>query len=258
MSPNTTPSAPTISAALALLWSWERWAASVTDDGLVLSGAIKLERRQGWRRRDGVRPAFRLSTRQIQRLVAAKMLDLARTVPSVRGTASKAGQPWPWNSASTASSRPIRRPMISAGRSTAPPSQGLVSRPRQRGRRFQHRGDGPARGHLRRDGRRRAPRGPSRPAVHRRPGEGGPAEVPRARAGRGARPSPGKATPRRKRRKGAKRSAARRSSEPPTWAVAIVVGSIALVVITGTSRSRASFLTSCLPFGDSDLLLRSA
>ena len=41
------------------------------------------------------------------------------------------------------------------------------------------------------------------------------------------------------------RATAKRSFEPPTWAVAIVVASIALVVIAGLARS-------WLPFGDSD------
>ncbi|MGH8734466.1 MAG: hypothetical protein ACREVB_12330, partial [Burkholderiales bacterium] len=62
-SPNTTPKAPTIRAALALLWSWEG-AASVTDDGLVLSEAIRSNAAQGGGGATVCAPAFRLSTRQ--------------------------------------------------------------------------------------------------------------------------------------------------------------------------------------------------
>ena len=64
MSPNTTPSAPTISAALALLWCVGWWAASVTDDGLVLSEAIRSNAAQGGGGATVCAPAFRLSTRQ--------------------------------------------------------------------------------------------------------------------------------------------------------------------------------------------------
>jgi hypothetical protein len=45
--------------------------------------------------------------------------------------------------------------------------------------------------------------------------------------------------------------AAKRSSEPPTWAVAIVIASFALVVITGYVLSSTS-LGAALPFGDSE------
>jgi len=49
------------------------------------------------------------------------------------------------------------------------------------------------------------------------------------------------------------RPTARRSSEPPTWAVAIVVGSIALVVITALAlQGYDNSLRAVLPFGDSD------
>ena len=49
------------------------------------------------------------------------------------------------------------------------------------------------------------------------------------------------------------RPTAKRSSEPPTWAVAIVVGSIALVVITALAlQGSNNSLRAALPFGDSD------
>jgi uncharacterized integral membrane protein len=41
-------------------------------------------------------------------------------------------------------------------------------------------------------------------------------------------------------------------SEPPTWALAIVVGSIVLVVVTALALQASDFLRSSLPFGDSD------
>src|SRR5829696_4202345 len=52
---------------------------------------------------------------------------------------------------------------------------------------------------------------------------------------------------------GEARSVARRSSEPPTWAVAIVVASFALVVVAGFVLEVADIsLRAILPFGDSD------
>ena len=49
------------------------------------------------------------------------------------------------------------------------------------------------------------------------------------------------------------RPVAKRSSEPPTWAVAIVVASIALVVIAGfVLQGSDNSLRAWLPFGDSD------
>src|SRR5260221_13436162 len=56
MSPNTTPSAPTSRAVLALAWEWGVGNSGGEVDGLVLSEAIRSNAAQGWRRRDGVRP----------------------------------------------------------------------------------------------------------------------------------------------------------------------------------------------------------
>src|SRR5215207_10501821 len=97
MSPNTTPSAPTIRAALALLWSWAGWAASVTDDGLVLSEAIKVKRRQVAAARRFAPPPFACQ-RAKYRAVAAKMLDLCTGRAERLGVGRRRrGSPWPWN-----------------------------------------------------------------------------------------------------------------------------------------------------------------
>src|SRR5260221_7409415 len=56
MSPNTTPSAPTSRAVLALAWEWGVGNSGGEVDGLVLSEAIRSNAAQGWRRRDGLRP----------------------------------------------------------------------------------------------------------------------------------------------------------------------------------------------------------
>src|SRR4030095_2420491 len=77
------PSAPRIRAALALLWSCAAWAASVRDDELVLSGAIRSNAAQGWRRRDGLRPRLSPVNAPNTGLLRQKRLTFAGTVPSV-------------------------------------------------------------------------------------------------------------------------------------------------------------------------------
>ena len=82
MSPNTTPSAPTIRAALALLWSWDG-AASVTADGLVLSEAIRSNAAKMAAARRFAPPPFACQ-RANRGPVATKALD----------SAGRRGRPW--------------------------------------------------------------------------------------------------------------------------------------------------------------------